>query len=140
MWRMSAANCGGWPSSFGNGTEAARLCCAASGNACSIGVVKIPGAMALTRMPNLANSRAAGATDYNARRAVIGGGLGERFFRRGAVGHVAMDGDAVDGGRDFGGPFVIDVEDGDFGAGFCEHARGRCTKAGGAAGYDCGMA
>jgi hypothetical protein len=60
MCRTSAANCGGWPNSFGNGTEEARLCCAASGNAWSIGVVKIPGATALTRIQNYANSRAAG--------------------------------------------------------------------------------
>ena len=51
-----------------------------------------------------------------------------------------MDGDAVDGGRDFGSGFVIDVEDRDFGAGFREHTGGRRAKAGRAAGYDCGMA
>ena len=62
MWRASAANWSGRPSSFGNGTAAARLCWASSGKAMSIGVWKMPGAMALTRMPNCANSRAAGRT------------------------------------------------------------------------------
>src|SRR5215468_6951641 len=60
-WRASDANWSGRPSSLGNGTAAARLFCASSGNAINIGVSKMPGAMALTRMPNCANSRAAGS-------------------------------------------------------------------------------
>src|SRR6266568_83224 len=41
-------------------TEAPRLACTSCGSARSIGVEKIPGAIASTRMPDWANSRAAG--------------------------------------------------------------------------------
>jgi hypothetical protein len=45
---------------LGNGTEAPSESCASCGSALSIGVPKMPGAIASTRMPNCENSRAAG--------------------------------------------------------------------------------
>src|SRR5215211_5250914 len=60
QWSTRSANCSGRPSSCGNGTEAARLACTSLGKVRSIGVAKIPGAIAITRMPNWASSRAAG--------------------------------------------------------------------------------
>ena len=49
----------------------------------------------------------AGAIDEDARRAVIGGGFGDRRLGRGAVSDVAGDGDAVDVDRHLGGGFVL---------------------------------
>src|SRR5262249_25287546 len=78
----------------------------------------------------------AGAIDHDARRPVIGGGLGQRLFGPGAVGDVAMDGDAVDVDRDFGCGLVVDVEDRHFAAGRGEPARGGRAKSRPAAGDD----
>src|ERR1700735_127080 len=52
-----------------------------------------------------------GAVVRSAGDAVIGLGLGEGRFGRGAVGDVAGDRDAVDVDRHFGGGFMVDVED-----------------------------
>ena len=76
------------------------------------------------------------AIDQNARRAVVGGGFGDRRLGRGAVGHVAMNGDAVGVDRDLGGGLSIHVEDGDLGAGLGQHARSGGPEAGAAAGND----
>ena len=65
--------------------------------------------------------------------------LGEGGLGRGAVGHVAMDGDAVDVDRHLGRGLLIDVEDRHLGAGVGQHARGGGAEAGGAAGDDRGV-
>ena len=67
---------------------------------------------------------------------MIGRGLGQGFLGDGAVGDVAMNGDAVNVDRDFGGRFVVDIEDRHFAAGGREHLRGRRTKSRPAAGDD----
>src|SRR3954451_1909258 len=61
IWRASAAYCSGLPSTCGNGIDAARPLRISSVSPISIGVKKMPGAMAQTRMPNCASSRAAGS-------------------------------------------------------------------------------
>src|SRR5665213_2910569 len=52
MNRTRSAYSRGSPSRLGNGTEAPSESCAACGSAFSIGVPKMPGAIAMTRMPN----------------------------------------------------------------------------------------
>src|SRR4030081_3562970 len=80
-----SANCSGRPSSFGNGIAAARLACTSGGMPDTIGVAKMPGAMAMTRMPNWANSRAAGSISdataplEAAGRRIVGGGEPHRI-------------------------------------------------------------
>jgi len=76
----------------------------------------------------------AGAVHQDAGGSVVGCGLGDGGFGAGAVGDVAMDGDAVDVDRHFGCRFIVDIEDGDFGAGGGEHARGGGAEAGASAG------
>ena len=56
----SAAYSEGFPIRFGNGTDAPRLVCTSSVMPVIIGVSMIPGAIASTRIPNCASSRAAG--------------------------------------------------------------------------------
>src|SRR5690348_5408401 len=60
MCSTSAAYSSGLPKRVGNGTLAARLSCTFCGMPSSKGVAKSPGAIALTRIPVRANSRAAG--------------------------------------------------------------------------------
>ena len=81
----------------------------------------------------------AGAVDQDARRAVVGGGLGERGFGCGGAGDVAGDGDAVDVDRHLGGSFLVDVENRHLGAGFGQHARGRGAEPRGSSGHDRGV-
>src|SRR5258706_534578 len=129
MWRTSAANCSGRPSSLGNGTAAARLLCASSGSPSSMGVWKMPGAMPLARMPNCANSRHAMLLAR-----LRGRGLG--LIR---AGHVAGHCEAADLVRHRPGAIEIDVEAGDLGAGAGELLRSRGAEARGAAGHDGGV-
>ena len=60
MNSTSSAYSRGSPRRLGNGTEAPSESCAACGSARSIGVPKMPGAIAMTRMPNCDSSRATG--------------------------------------------------------------------------------
>src|SRR5258705_190569 len=107
----------GSPSRFGNGTEAPRLSCAACGSARSIGVPKMPGAMATTRMPNCDNSRAAAAV----------------------AGDVAMHRDAADFIGDLRRAVDVDVETGNFGAGLGQRRRGFGAEAGGGSRHNGGV-
>ena len=75
-----------------------------------------------------------GAIDQDARWTVVGGGLGDRRLGAGAVGYVAVDGDAVDVDRNLGGCLGVDVEEGNLGAGSGQHARRRGAEAGAPAG------
>ena len=79
----------------------------------------------------------AGAVDEDARRAVVGGGLGDRRLGAGAVGDVAVNGDAVDVDRGLGGDLLVDVEERHLGAGLSQHARGGGAEAGASAGNEC---
>ena len=63
--------------------------------------------------------------------------LGDRRFGGWSVGHVAMNRDTLDSSRHFGGGLIVDVEDGDFGAGFRQHACGRGSEAGATACDEC---